>query len=64
MDDPVVYSFYIIAIPLLIFHESKKGWEEKIQSQFPDFLKKLASTNETGMTLRDSIKLMTRTDMV
>jgi len=35
----------------------------KIQAQFPDFLKKLASTNETGMTLRDSIKLMTRTDM-
>lgn len=63
MDDPVVFSFYIIAIPLLIFHEMKKGWEEKIQAQFPDFLKKLASTNETGMTLRDSIKLMTRTDM-
>jgi len=63
MDDPIVYSFYIVAIPLLIFHEYKKGWEEKIQSQFPDFLKKLASTNETGMTLRDSIKLMTRTDM-
>ncbi|MBU3968369.1 MAG: type II secretion system F family protein [Euryarchaeota archaeon] len=63
MDDPVVYSFYIIAIPLLIFHEKKKGWEEKIQAQFPDFLKKLASTNETGMTLRDSIKLMTRSDM-
>jgi flagellar protein FlaJ len=63
MDDPVVYSFYIVAIPLLIFHEYKKGWEEKIQSQFPDFLKKLASTNETGMTLRDSIKLMTRSDL-
>jgi len=63
VDDPVVYSFYIIAIPLVIFHEVKKGWEEKIQSQFPDFLKKLASTNETGMTLRDSIKLMTHSDM-
>lgn len=63
MDDPIVYSFYIVVIPLLIFHEYKKGWEEKIQSQFPDFLKKLASTNETGMTLRDSIKLMTHTDM-
>ncbi len=63
VDDPVVYSFYILAIPLLIFHEYKRGWEEKIQAQFPDFLKKLASTNETGMTLRDSIKLMTHTDM-
>jgi len=63
VDDPVVYSFYIIAIPLAVFHELKKGWEGKIQSQFPDFLKKLASTNETGMTLRDSIKLMTQSDM-
>ncbi len=62
IDNKVVFAIYIIVIPLMIFHEYKKGREERIQSQIPDFLKKLASTNETGMTLRDSIRLMTRSE--
>lgn len=62
IDNRIVFAIYIIVIPLMIFHEYKKGREEKIQAQIPDFLKKLASTNETGMTLRDSIKLMTRSE--
>jgi flagellar protein FlaJ len=63
IDNKIVFAIYIIVIPLMIFHEYKKGREERIQAQIPDFLKKLASTNETGMTLRDSIKLMTRSDV-
>lgn len=63
LDDKVVFSIYILIIPLMLFHEYKKGREDKIQAQIPDFLKKLASTNETGMTLRDSIKLMTKSDI-
>ncbi len=63
LDDRIIFMAYIIVIPLMIFHEYKKKKEDRIQSQIPDFLKKLASTNETGMTLRDSIKLMTRSDI-
>ncbi|MFA4935331.1 MAG: type II secretion system F family protein, partial [Candidatus Methanoperedens sp.] len=63
IDDKIILIVYIIIIPLMFFHEYKKGKEDRIQSQIPDFLKKLASTNETGMTLRDSIKLMTRSDI-
>jgi flagellar protein FlaJ len=63
IDDRIVFTVYILVIPLMIFHEYKKQREDKIQSLMPDFLKKLASTNETGMTLRDSIKLMTRSDL-
>ncbi len=63
IDDKIVFTVLIIIIPLMVFHEYKRGWEERLQSQMPDFLKKLASTNETGMTLRDSIKLMTRSDL-
>lgn len=63
IDDKIVFTVYIIIIPLLIFHEYNKRKEDRIQSQIPDFLKKLAGTNETGMTLRDSIKLMTRSDI-
>lgn len=63
IDNRIVFAIYIIVIPLMIFHEYKKGREDRIQGQIPDFLKKLASTNETGMTLRASIKLMTRSDL-
>lgn len=63
IDDRIIFMGYILMIPLMIFHEYKKRREDRIQSQIPDFLKKLASTNETGMTLRDSIKLMTRSDI-
>lgn len=63
IDDKIVFAIYILIIPLMLFHEHKKRKEDKIQEQIPDFLKKLASTNETGMTLRDSIKLMTRSDI-
>jgi flagellar protein FlaJ len=63
IDDRVIFIGFILIIPLMIFHEYKKGREDRIQSQMPDFLKKLASTNETGMTLRDSIRLMTHSDI-
>ncbi len=63
IDDKIVFTVFIIIIPLMFFHEYKRGWEDKIQSQIPDFLKKLASTNETGMTLRESIRIMTKSDI-
>ena len=63
MDDRIVLTIFMIIIPLMIFHEYQRGKERKIQSHIPDFLKKLASTNESGMTLGDSIKLMTRSDI-
>ena len=31
--------------------------------QIPDLLGRMASTNETGMTIRDSIKLMAKSDV-
>jgi len=60
IDDRIVYAIYIIIVPLAFFHEIKNFKSRRIQKQIPDFLKKLASTNETGMSLRDSIALMAR----
>ncbi len=60
IDDRIVYAVYIIMVPLSFFHEIKNFKSRRIQNQIPDFLKKLASTNETGMSLRDSIALMAR----
>lgn len=62
IDDYLIFGMYIAVIPVATFHEIKSFREKKLQTQIPDFLKKLASTNETGMTLRDSIYLMAKTD--
>ncbi len=62
IDDYLVLAVFITIIPLAFFHEAKNRRKKKMQKSIPDFLKKLASTNETGMTLRDSIKLMARSD--
>ncbi len=62
MDDYLVYAAYVALVPLAFFHEKKMARERKIQKQIPDFLGRMASTNETGMTIRDSIKLMAKSD--
>ena len=62
IDDKIVLALFIIIIPLSIFHEIKSRRKRKLENSFPDFMKKLASTNETGMTLRDSIRLMAKSD--
>lgn len=61
-DDKLVLSTFIVLVPLALFHEIKNMKKKKIENNFPDMLKKLASTNETGMTLRDSIHLMAKSD--
>jgi flagellar protein FlaJ len=63
IDDRLVYAVYILIVPMAFFHEAKRLKEKRIQSQIPDFLKKLASTNETGMALRESIALMARSKL-
>jgi flagellar protein FlaJ len=62
LDDYLVYAAYIALVPLAFFHEMKMAHERKLQKQIPDFLGRMASTNETGMTIRDSIKLMSKSD--
>ena len=57
-DDFIVYFMMISLIPLTYFYEKKNRRERKIATEMPDFLKKLASTNETGMTLTQSLNLI------
>jgi flagellar protein FlaJ len=48
IDVRIVFTVLILIIPLMFFHEYKKRREDRIQSQMPDFLKKLASTMRLG----------------
>jgi flagellar protein FlaJ len=61
-DDFIVYFLVLALIPLAYFYEMKNRRERKIASEMPDFLKKLSSTNETGMTLTQSINLISNSN--
>ncbi|HTY91357.1 MAG TPA: type II secretion system F family protein [Methanocella sp.] len=61
-DDIIIFVILIIMIPLSLFFETKSRRERKISAEMPDFLKKLASTNETGMTLTQSIALISNSN--
>ncbi|OPY29777.1 MAG: flagellar assembly protein J [Methanocella sp. PtaU1.Bin125] len=58
LDDFIVFLIILALAPLTYFYEMKNHRERKIASEMPDFLKKLSSTNETGMTLTQSINLI------
>ncbi|MDY6966152.1 MAG: type II secretion system F family protein [Halobacteriota archaeon] len=53
---------YILVVPLTYFYETKSRKEKKVRRDIPDFLHKLAITNEIGMTLPQSIELMSKSD--
>lgn len=61
-DDYLIFFILLVITPLAFFYEKKNRRERKIASEMPDFLKKLASTNETGMTLCQSINLISNSN--
>ncbi len=56
-----VIPLFIVTVPLSIFHELKSRRESKIIRELPETLKKLESANETGMTLNESLLLVSET---
>ncbi|MDY6958857.1 MAG: type II secretion system F family protein, partial [Halobacteriota archaeon] len=62
IDGYLVLAAYIILLPLAILFESKSRKEKRIKREIPDFLHRLAITNEIGMTLTQSIELMSKSD--
>jgi len=54
----VVYPSIIIFIPISVYSILGIRRQDEINEELPDVLRKLASANETGMTLADSISLV------
>ncbi len=57
----VYLPLYLNLLPLAIFHEWNVRSRRAILSSVSENLRKLASANETGMTLLDSIKVVSET---
>ncbi|MCD1293658.1 secretion system protein [Methanocella sp. CWC-04] len=61
-DDFLIFFILLVITPLSLFYERKERRAKRIASEMPDFLKKLASTNETGMTLTQSLNLISNSN--
>ncbi|MCD5409896.1 MAG: type II secretion system F family protein [Methanocellales archaeon] len=63
LDDYFIFTLLIVIFPLAIFFETSSRRQKKLMNEMPTFLKKVASANETGMTLPQSIELISKSNL-
>ncbi|MDD3041875.1 MAG: type II secretion system F family protein [Methanosarcinaceae archaeon] len=63
LDDHLYFSFLFLLIPFIIFHELEVRRIRRIEDQIPEFLKRLASINGTGILLADAIAITAQSNM-
>lgn len=55
-DDVVVLALFIILAPFTFFYEARLRKIRSMEREMPEFLRRLASMNEAGLTLTNSIR--------
>jgi flagellar protein FlaJ len=55
-----IAPFLVVAVPLSVFHELKRHREQAIAREFPETLNVLASANRMGITLTESLELISQ----
>ncbi|AGF96359.1 type II secretion system F family protein [Methanosarcina mazei] len=63
LDDYLYATLLILFIPYIIFHELEVRRIRQIEDQVPEFLKRLASINGTGILLADAIAITAQSNM-
>jgi flagellar protein FlaJ len=68
MGDPAVIgntliiAAFIAVIPYFFYRYSKYAWLKSIERQFPNFIRDIADSKRSGMTLESSIKMASKTN--
>lgn len=63
LDDYIYVTLLVLFIPYIIFHELEVRKIRQIEDQVPEFLKRLASINGTGILLADAIAITAQSNM-
>lgn len=63
LDDYLFATLLVLFIPYIIFHELEVRKIRQIEDQVPEFLKRLASINGTGILLADAIAITAQSNM-
>ena len=56
LDDVIVFGMFVLFVPFTYFYEKRTRRTKNIESEMPEFLRRLASMNEAGLTLTSSIR--------
>ncbi len=56
LDDVAVFGMFVMLVPFTFFYESRVRRIKNMEREMPEFLRRLASMNEAGLTLTSSIK--------
>ncbi len=57
-----IIALFIAVIPYFIYRYSKYAWLKGIERQFPNFIRDLADSKRSGMTLETSVKMTAKTN--
>ena len=62
IGNTVIISLFIAVVPYFIYMYSKYAWLKSVERQFPNFIRDLADSKRSGMTLESSIKMAAKTN--
>lgn len=62
ITDYVILSILIVLLPYIVFHEARSQKIRSLENAVPQFLKNLATINETGLPLSESLRVILRTE--
>ena len=63
LDDVVVFGMFVLLVPFTFFYESRVRRIKNMEREMPEFLRRLASMNEAGLTLTSSIQASLRSKL-
>jgi len=56
LDDVIIFGMFVLLVPFTYFYEKHTRRIKNIEREMPEFLRRLASMNEAGLTLTSSIR--------
>ncbi|MBN2330801.1 MAG: type II secretion system F family protein [Candidatus Aenigmarchaeota archaeon] len=62
VGNSLIISLFIAVIPYFLYRYSQYAWLKSIERQFPNFIRDLADSKRSGMTLESAIDLASRTN--
>lgn len=57
-----IIALFITIVPYFLYRYSKYAWVKSVERQFPNFIRDLADSKRSGMTLESSIKMAAKTN--
>ncbi len=57
-----IIALFITIVPYFVYRYSRYAWLKSVERQFPNFIRDLADSKRSGMTLESSVKMASKTN--